>query len=273
MRKELQQVLDDVGSLCGLSMSARPAKATALEGVDFRIAGLDSPNGVGLTPFRTALGLGVRTQWDLFSGDLVKRVSQFSQENPEFVESVVLGSEEFGVEFTATADGGPFPSRSVPVDGWTHLALTWFVYESPESDEFATVRKLLRVATPALFDLLSGPEEGLEKRAPGEPEGNRILGTCQRYERSAANRAACLEHYGPTCKACGLSPAERYGDGGAAIIHVHHLTPLSQMGSARALSPVEDLVPLCPNCHNFAHKRTPPYEPDEIRELLGLKTA
>ena len=272
MRHTLQQVLDYVGGLCGLSMSARPARATSLEEVDFRITGLDSPHGVGLTPFRTALGLGLRTSWDLFSADLVKRVNKFARENPKFVEAVLSDSAQFGVEFAGTADGEPFPSKSVPLNEWKEFSLTWFVPESYEPNEFVAVQQLLRAATPALFDLLSGPEEEHDEGVRGQLEGNRISTRCQRYERSAANRAACLEHYGPTCRACGLSPAERYGDNGEAIMHVHHLTPLSQMDSPRKLSPIEDLVPLCPNCHNFAHRRTPPYTPDEIGELLGVNS-
>jgi 5-methylcytosine-specific restriction protein A len=38
-------------------------------------------------------------------------------------------------------------------------------------------------------------------------------------------------------------------------------------------NPITDLVPLCANCHRIAHKRTPPYRPDEIRLMIEVARA
>lgn len=56
--------------------------------------------------------------------------------------------------------------------------------------------------------------------------------TVNRYERDQDARAACIAHYGACCRACGLVFSTRYGDVGEGFIHVHHLTPLSEIRAA-----------------------------------------
>lgn len=103
----------------------------------------------------------------------------------------------------------------------------------------------------------------------GEVEGGQSRTAYNRYERSSANRAICLSVNGSVCVACGEDPGVKYKMDGKRIIHVHHITPVSQMGGPRPVNPVTELVPLCPNCHNVAHKRNPPYTPEEILSLIN----
>jgi 5-methylcytosine-specific restriction protein A len=74
-----------------------------------------------------------------------------------------------------------------------------------------------------------------------------------RYERSPEARRACLAHHGTACAACGFSFEITYGEIGKNFIQVHHIVPVSQLGSDYVLDPVTDLVPLCANCHAMAH--------------------
>jgi 5-methylcytosine-specific restriction protein A len=60
-----------------------------------------------------------------------------------------------------------------------------------------------------------------------------------------------------------------YGELGREFIHVHHITPLSELGGPAPVDPAKDLVPLCPNCHAIVHRRRPPYTLDELRKALG----
>ena len=87
------------------------------------------------------------------------------------------------------------------------------------------------------------------------PEGAKARVVVNRYERSKWAREECLAHHGYACRACGLRFEERYGEIGRGFIHVHHITPLSQVAddSDYKLNPVEDLVPVCPNCHAMLH--------------------
>ncbi len=40
------------------------------------------------------------------------------------------------------------------------------------------------------------------------------------------------------------------------------------MGETYEVDPINDLIPVCPNCHTMIHKRKPPYSIDEIKEML-----
>lgn len=88
------------------------------------------------------------------------------------------------------------------------------------------------------------------------------------YDRSAAARRKCIEHYGAKCYVCGFDFGERYGDVGQGLIHVHHEEPLAEVEEKQKVDPVEDLKPVCPNCHAIIHRREPPYSVDEVQEML-----
>lgn len=91
--------------------------------------------------------------------------------------------------------------------------------------------------------------------------------TVNAYERDPAARAACIEHYGCQCVVCGFDFAEYYGELGAGYIHVHHLTPLAELGAAHEVDPVRDLVPVCPNCHAMLHTGDPAPSVEELAEI------
>jgi predicted HNH restriction endonuclease len=97
-------------------------------------------------------------------------------------------------------------------------------------------------------------------------EGNHVDVVQTRIERDAHARAACLEAHGYACSVCDLEFAKRYGEVGVGFIHVHHLRPLSE--GAREVDPIQDLRPICPNCHAMAHRRTPPFTIEELRAML-----
>lgn len=100
-------------------------------------------------------------------------------------------------------------------------------------------------------------------------EGDRRLVSHFRAERSPRNRAAAIAIHGTECKACGLRLDRVYGEIARDFIHIHHLTPLSEMEEPGPVDPERDLVPLCPNCHGVAHRRNPPYTLEELRLALG----
>lgn len=51
-------------------------------------------------------------------------------------------------------------------------------------------------------------------------------------------------------------------------MHVHHLVPLSDIEKPYRVNPVDDLRPVCPNCHAMVHQRRPPYTPHDVRAML-----
>lgn len=88
------------------------------------------------------------------------------------------------------------------------------------------------------------------------------------YERDPAARSACLAHYGTDCAVCGFSFQEVYGEIGEGSIHVHHLIPLAAIGRDYVVDAINDLRPVCPNCHAVIHLRRPPHSIKEVRHML-----
>jgi len=99
---------------------------------------------------------------------------------------------------------------------------------------------------------------------------SRIL--VNRYERDKGAREACIAHFGAACQACDITFSDSYGEIAADYIHVHHLRLISEVGASYIIDPIEDLRPLCPNCHAVAHMRTPPFGIAEIRAMLKNQT-
>jgi hypothetical protein len=91
-----------------------------------------------------------------------------------------------------------------------------------------------------------------------------------RYERDPEARRRCIAHYGATCAACGLTMRSLYGPDVDGLIHVHHLTPLSESRKS-AVNAIRDLRPVCPNCHAVIHATRPPRTLEQVRAMAGLR--
>lgn len=115
-------------------------------------------------------------------------------------------------------------------------------------------------------DYLPFPEEIDPEEEYVEGAVSQVL--VNRYERDPNARAMCIKHHGATCAVCGFDFEERFGPIGAGFIHVHHIVPLADVRSAYVVDPVNDMNPVCPNCHAMLHRRKPPYSLDELRNLL-----
>ena len=99
-------------------------------------------------------------------------------------------------------------------------------------------------------------------------EGARKQISINAYERNPDARRKCIEHFGLVCSICGFDFEKVYGKVGKGFIHVHHLSQISDIGENYQVDPINDLIPVCPNCHSIIHRRTPPYTIEEVREFL-----
>jgi len=102
----------------------------------------------------------------------------------------------------------------------------------------------------------------------GENEGAVYYSISKRYERSRINRAACIEIHGTSCKICSHNFEDKFGAHGKGFIHIHHIVPVSEMGSSYALEPALDLIPVCPNCHAMLHRVNPALKPEDLKEII-----
>lgn len=89
-----------------------------------------------------------------------------------------------------------------------------------------------------------------------------------KYERSKTARDKCIDHYGCQCSVCNMDFEETYGETGKDYIHVHHITPLSDIGERYKLDPVKDLRPVCPNCHAMIHRQKPSLTIEALKTLM-----
>jgi predicted HNH restriction endonuclease len=99
-------------------------------------------------------------------------------------------------------------------------------------------------------------------------EGGKTTRLVNAYERNPIARKKCIEHYGVTCVVCGFNFEKVYGNIGKDFIEVHHLSKVSDKKQEYEVNPVEDLRPVCPNCHAMLHKKDPPYTIDELKILI-----
>lgn len=100
-------------------------------------------------------------------------------------------------------------------------------------------------------------------------EGRVVELTLTKYERNPANRKVCIEHFGTQCQACGFDFGAVYGELGMGFIHVHHITPLSQVREAHTVDPIKDLIPVCPNCHAMLHiQQGDPLSMEQLRAII-----
>jgi 5-methylcytosine-specific restriction enzyme A len=88
------------------------------------------------------------------------------------------------------------------------------------------------------------------------------------YESNPQARRRCIRHYGLTCVSCGFNFGDVYGAAGVDLIHVHHLTPLSETRGEYQLDPIRDLRPVCANCHAVIHRHRPAYTIEEVQAML-----
>lgn len=109
-----------------------------------------------------------------------------------------------------------------------------------------------------------------EELAPGEEliEGASKSVSVNSYERNPVARAQCLDHHGYTCKICSFNFETFYGAIGKNYIHVHHLLPLSEIKGEYVVDPLNDLVPVCPNCHAMIHSTRPALQIEQLKKHL-----
>jgi 5-methylcytosine-specific restriction protein A len=88
------------------------------------------------------------------------------------------------------------------------------------------------------------------------------------YERNPKARELCIKKYGYLCSVCNINFEDIYGEIGKKFIHVHHLVPISKIRNSYQIDPIQDLRPVCPNCHAMLHKRNPPFSIDELKSII-----
>lgn len=193
--------------------------------------------------------------------------------------AILAGCQERGadIEFWVNGVLYPFQSEEPWAQDWRRL----FLYLSKGQLDLGTedgdpdadiICRWAGRFTSAITAILPFEEEEdiQDPETRGYPEGAVNTIKVNRFERDRRNRAAAIAIHGSACLACGLEMKERYGGVAEGFIEIHHVTPVSEIGVNYVIDPAKDLVPLCPNCHAIAHRRTPPFSVEEIRQLIKI---
>ncbi len=189
------------------------------------------------------------------------------------VDSEPIPSVHWKPKYEAAIRDIRFRANPLPIDllrqrmpDWKYLSYARS-YTTVPAEFVEPLRDLLRLQRP--YDLEAGvlPEEvGLSGFFS---EGAVRVVQVNAYERSPEARRRCIAHYGAKCAVCGFDFGKTYGPVADGFIHVHHLVPLSDMGEEYEVNPIEDLRPVCPNCHAIIHRGLPnPYTIEQVKAFL-----
>jgi hypothetical protein len=69
------------------------------------------------------------------------------------------------------------------------------------------------------------------------------------------------------CEVCGFSFAESYGELGGGFIEAHHKNPIETLAPDTIVR-IDDLAPVCSNCHSMLHRRRPWLTVEQLKELM-----
>lgn len=104
-------------------------------------------------------------------------------------------------------------------------------------------------------------------------EGERSRREAAFFKRNPALRAAAIAKHGLHCQGCERSLAELYGALGEGYIEIHHLDPLAErpvaQGAELRVTTVDDVAPLCANCHRMVHRSRPAMSLVDLRLAIA----
>lgn len=208
------------------------------------------------------------------SQDRHDTVSEYLKRGKAYSSGYVYFSPS--VAYENFADECGYPVR-IDVEKWENFVPDGVSVKGPAFPRHKTVY--------AAFDIDKDRFDAIRSSLSGEPvkmvipeevdstetylEGAAKTITVNAYERNRGARAKCIEHHGWACGVCGYDMAELYGTIGEGVIHVHHLRELAALGKEYEVDPINDLRPVCPNCHAILHTSSPAMTIKQLRKALS----
>lgn len=180
-------------------------------------------------------------------------------------EKAKQGKQSSGTDllFKALSDEPIFSlsmlKNDYPNYNWTPQSSDLFIPELIASDLFLKVQKKYKYSfTPVTNEEIRFYIEGKVKEL-----------TIKTYDRSVLARQVCIEYHGYDCVICGFNFEEVYGLIGIDYIEVHHLKQIADIGEEYRIDPINDLRPVCANCHRMLHKKRPPVSIQELLDIIN----
>ena len=140
-------------------------------------------------------------------------------------------------------------SKDISTDLWILDWLFWVLLNKTIADEFPITEQI---------------SEKEQKKYPGGGVKKVVV---NQYERNNVARKKCIESRGSTCSICAFDFGKTYGDKYKGFIHVHHIKPVSEISDKYEVDPIEDLRPVCPNCHAVIHFGGKTLSVEEVKRI------
>jgi 5-methylcytosine-specific restriction protein A len=232
-------------------------------------------NGFSIVVARTHRLLEASFKADNFSAGLLRSMAEADEYSRKTFQVLLGQARSEGLQVYLAVNGVTVDSLPDNVEPWRKLELDVTSRLTSSNPSVQVLSEQALATTSACLSmsmsLLSVEETNSEAIAgiSGMPEGALMKILVNRYERSPANRAACIAHFGTICQACGFDFLKVYGELGEGFVEVHHRIPVSLMGPDYFVNPVSDLVPLCSNCHSMVHKFNPPMGIETLSALVS----
>ena len=92
------------------------------------------------------------------------------------------------------------------------------------------------------------------------------------FRRNPGLRKQAISTYGLSCYVCKFNFAKCYGSVGDGFVEIHHENPLAEriefLSGIRTSTTVENVKPVCSNCHRMLHRETPAMSIRQLAERL-----
>jgi 5-methylcytosine-specific restriction protein A len=87
-------------------------------------------------------------------------------------------------------------------------------------------------------------------------------------ERNPQARKDAIHRHGVVCTVCDFDFEKVFGPLGKGFIHFHHTSPIAGR-SGHSKTSLDELLPVCPNCHSMLHRNKIPLSVSELRRILA----
>lgn len=219
---------------------------------------------IGIPEFKTS----GRASWDNYNEfiDIVKQTREFLKAKDPNVSLLdahsflyVLGSQMKEEKFA-------FSSSFYTLIKQSHLENNTEIKVDQEPS--------LEVASTFIEEEKLFNDEILAEEIPAEIteqlfEGAKKIIVINAYERNEKARKLCIQHWKAICAVCEFDFEKTYGEIGKGFIHIHHLIPVSKIGEQYEVDPINDLRPVCPNCHSMLHGQEHILSIDELKLIVS----
>ncbi len=207
----------------------------------------------------------------LHAASMLYDMEHAAEDKKQMFVSYATALEKRGAKLNLIINGSPVSTKDLNngVSNWRNISLRVTkapVIDDDEDNRGQVICEWSIMVTCMVMSLLEVVEVAAE--VEGKEEGSKYEVKSNKYERNPLNRRLCLALKGYRCRICGFDFEAKYGIIGHNFIHVHHIIPVSKMGSGYKVNPAVDLIPVCPNCHAMLHRKDPPYTPEEVLEMI-----